>query len=139
MTAITTIRIDHAALPEHFDRLRPDAVAEVIRPAPKGFLANPQFLGEVGAADPALQERAFGRPDLRCHCVGFKLRHLFSPDCRPLRAKVVSKQKHTGRGGRVAVTGSEIVNLATPRVTPCFVEVVQNCAALQRDVSTLQT
>ena len=30
MTAITTIRIDHAALPEHFDRSRPDAVAEVI-------------------------------------------------------------------------------------------------------------
>ena len=30
MTAITTIRIDHAALPNHFDRSRPDAVAEVI-------------------------------------------------------------------------------------------------------------
>ena len=30
MTAITTIRIDHAALPEHFDRSRPDAIAEVI-------------------------------------------------------------------------------------------------------------
>jgi hypothetical protein len=30
MTAITTIRIDHAALPEHFDRNRPDAVAEAI-------------------------------------------------------------------------------------------------------------
>ena len=30
MTAITTIRIDHAALPEHFDRSRPSAVAEVI-------------------------------------------------------------------------------------------------------------
>ena len=30
MTAITTIRIDHAALPEHLDRSRPDAVAEVI-------------------------------------------------------------------------------------------------------------
>jgi len=30
MTAITTIRIDHAALPEHFDRSRPDAVAEAI-------------------------------------------------------------------------------------------------------------
>ena len=30
MTAITTIRIDHAALPEHFDRSRPDAVVEVI-------------------------------------------------------------------------------------------------------------
>jgi hypothetical protein len=30
MTAITTIRLDHAALPEHFDRSRPDVVAEVI-------------------------------------------------------------------------------------------------------------
>ncbi len=30
MTAITTIRIDHATLPEHLDRSRPDAVAEVI-------------------------------------------------------------------------------------------------------------
>jgi hypothetical protein len=30
MIAITTIRIDHVALPEHFDRSRPDAVAEVI-------------------------------------------------------------------------------------------------------------
>jgi hypothetical protein len=29
----TTIRIDHAALPEHFDRSRPDAVAEVIETA----------------------------------------------------------------------------------------------------------
>ena len=30
MTAITTIRIDHAALPEHLVRSRPDAVAGVI-------------------------------------------------------------------------------------------------------------
>jgi len=30
MTATTTIRIDHAALPDHFDRSRPDAVAEAI-------------------------------------------------------------------------------------------------------------
>lgn len=30
MIAITTIRIDHAALPDHFDRSRPDVVAEVI-------------------------------------------------------------------------------------------------------------
>ncbi len=30
MTAITTIRIDHAALPEHFDRSRPDAIADMI-------------------------------------------------------------------------------------------------------------
>jgi hypothetical protein len=30
MTAITTIRIDHAALPDHFDRSRPDAIAEAI-------------------------------------------------------------------------------------------------------------
>jgi hypothetical protein len=30
MTAITTIRINHAALPDHFDRTRPDVVAEVI-------------------------------------------------------------------------------------------------------------
>lgn len=30
MTAITTIRIDHAALPDHFDRSRPDMVAEAI-------------------------------------------------------------------------------------------------------------
>jgi hypothetical protein len=27
---ITTIRIDHAALPDHFDRSRPDAIAEAI-------------------------------------------------------------------------------------------------------------
>ena len=33
MTAITTIRIDHAALPEAFDRSRPDAVAEAIEAA----------------------------------------------------------------------------------------------------------
>ena len=31
MTAITTIRIDHAVLPEHFDGSRPDAVAQVIQ------------------------------------------------------------------------------------------------------------
>ena len=30
MTATTTIRIDHATLPAHFDRSRPDTVAEVI-------------------------------------------------------------------------------------------------------------
>lgn len=30
MTAITTIRIAYAALPEHLDRSRPDVVAEVI-------------------------------------------------------------------------------------------------------------
>jgi len=30
MTAITTIRIDYGALPEHLDRSRPDVVAEVI-------------------------------------------------------------------------------------------------------------
>lgn len=30
MTAITTIRIDYAALPEHLDSSRPDVVAEVI-------------------------------------------------------------------------------------------------------------
>ena len=33
MTAITTIRIDHAALPAHFDRSRPNAVAEAIEAA----------------------------------------------------------------------------------------------------------
>lgn len=33
MTAITTIRIDHAALPDHFDRTRPEVVAEVIEAA----------------------------------------------------------------------------------------------------------
>ena len=33
MTAITTIRIDHAALPEHFDRARPDTVAGSSRPS----------------------------------------------------------------------------------------------------------
>ena len=33
MTAITTIRIDHAALPEHLDCSRPDAVAEAIEAA----------------------------------------------------------------------------------------------------------
>jgi hypothetical protein len=30
MSATTTVRIDHAALPDHFDRSRPDAVAEAI-------------------------------------------------------------------------------------------------------------
>lgn len=30
MTDITTIRIDHDALPDHFDHARPDAVAEAI-------------------------------------------------------------------------------------------------------------
>jgi hypothetical protein len=33
MTAITTIRIDHAALPDHFDRSRPEVVAEAIEAA----------------------------------------------------------------------------------------------------------
>jgi hypothetical protein len=33
MSAITTIRIDHAALPEHFDLSRPDVVAETIESA----------------------------------------------------------------------------------------------------------
>jgi len=33
MTAITTIRIDHAALPEHLDRSRPDTVAAAIEAA----------------------------------------------------------------------------------------------------------
>jgi hypothetical protein len=33
MTATTTIRIDHAALPDHFDRSRPDAIAEAIKTA----------------------------------------------------------------------------------------------------------
>lgn len=33
MRAITTIRIDHDTLPEHLDRSRPDAVAEVIEAA----------------------------------------------------------------------------------------------------------
>ena len=30
MTAITTIRIDHATLPDHFDRSRPEVVAGAI-------------------------------------------------------------------------------------------------------------
>jgi len=33
MTATTTIRIDHAALPDHFDHSRPDAIAESIETA----------------------------------------------------------------------------------------------------------
>lgn len=33
MNAVTTIRIDHAVLPDHFDRSRPDAVAEAIETA----------------------------------------------------------------------------------------------------------
>ena len=33
MTAITTIRIDHDALPDQFDRVRPDAVAAAIEAA----------------------------------------------------------------------------------------------------------
>ncbi|MDP3958492.1 MAG: hypothetical protein Q8Q26_00105 [Pseudorhodobacter sp.] len=33
MTATTTIRIDHATLPDQFDRSRPDAVAAAIEEA----------------------------------------------------------------------------------------------------------
>ena len=33
MTAITTIRIDNAALPDQFDRSRPDAIAAAIETA----------------------------------------------------------------------------------------------------------
>ena len=33
MTAVTTIRINHAALPDHFDRSRPEVVAEAIEAA----------------------------------------------------------------------------------------------------------
>jgi hypothetical protein len=33
MTATTTIRIDHATLPDHFDRARPNVVAEAIEAA----------------------------------------------------------------------------------------------------------
>lgn len=33
MTATTTIRIDHEALPTHFDRSRPNTVAEAIEVA----------------------------------------------------------------------------------------------------------
>ena len=33
MTATTTIRIDHATLPDHFDRSRPNVVAEAIEAA----------------------------------------------------------------------------------------------------------
>jgi len=33
MTTTTTIRIDHAALPDQFDRSRPDAIADAIEAA----------------------------------------------------------------------------------------------------------
>ena len=33
MNAISTLRIDHDTLPNHFDRSRPDAVAEAIEAA----------------------------------------------------------------------------------------------------------
>jgi hypothetical protein len=33
MTATTTIRIDHVALPDHFDRSQPDAIVEAIETA----------------------------------------------------------------------------------------------------------
>jgi len=33
MTATTTIRIDYAGLPDHFDRSRPDAIADAIETA----------------------------------------------------------------------------------------------------------
>ena len=33
MAAVTTIRIDHATLPDHFDRARPDDVAEAVEAA----------------------------------------------------------------------------------------------------------
>jgi len=106
-----------------------------IRPAPKGFLANPKFLSEIGAANPALQEGTIGPPRLRDPNAGFKLRHLCSPACRPLWANVVKQQKHSGRGGRVAVTGSEIVGAATP----CFIEFSEIHAAAQQDLQALQT
>ena len=110
-----------------------------IRPAPEGFLANPKFLGEVGAADPALQQRAVANPRLRCLSARFKLRHLRSPDCRPLWANVVSQQKHRDRGGRVAVTGSEIAVSAIPRATPCFIDRAEILAAMRRVLQVLQT
>lgn len=108
-----------------------------IRPAPKSFLANPKFLGEVGAADPALQQRAVVSPCLRGLGARFNLRHLCSPDCRPQWANVVSQQKHRGRGGRVAVTGSGIAVAATPRATPCFIDRAEILAAMQRDLQAL--
>ena len=110
-----------------------------ISPAPEGFLANPKFLGEVGTADPALQQRAVAPLRLRGLSTRFKLRHLRSPDCRPLWANVVSQQKHRGRGGSVAVTGSEIGVAATPRATPCFIDLAEIFAALQRGLRALQT
>lgn len=39
----TTIRIDHPALPDHFDRSRPDAVAEVIEAALREDGSRPRF------------------------------------------------------------------------------------------------
>jgi hypothetical protein len=123
-------------LPSSFHESRP---APGIRPAPKGFLANTKFLGEVGAADPALQQRAVVHPHLRCLSARLKLRHLRSPDCRPLWANVVSQLKHSGRGGRVAVTGSEIAVAATPRATPYFIDRAEILAAMRRDLQDLQT
>lgn len=123
-------------LPSSFHKGWP---ASGIRPAPEGFLANSKFLGEVGAADPALQQRALVHPRLRGISARFKLRHLRSPDCRPLWANVVSQQKHKGRGGGVAVTGSQIAVAATPRATPCFIDRAEILAAAQRDLQDLQT
>ena len=127
------------AIEDLSSRFHEDRPTPGIRPAPKSFLANPKFLGEVGAADPALQQRAVVTPHLRGLSARFKLRHVRSPDCRPLWANVVSQQKHRGRGGRVAVTGSEIAVAATPRATPCFIDRVEILAATQRDLQALQT
>ena len=120
-------------------RLHEGRPASGIGPAPEGLLANSEFLGEVTSADPALQQRALGHGRPRCSTADLNLRHLLSPECRPLWANVVRQQKHRGRGGRVAVTGSEIGVYATPRATPCFIGYALNCAAVQRNLQSLQT
>lgn len=44
-----------------------------------------------------------------------------------------------GRGGRVAVTGSEIAVAATPRATPYFIDQSEFLSAAQRVLQALQT
>jgi hypothetical protein len=49
MTAITTIRIDYATLPAHFDRSRPNAVAEAIEATLRenGSLPKPRMCSRI--------------------------------------------------------------------------------------------
>jgi hypothetical protein len=47
MTATTTIRIDHAALPDQFDRSRPDATADAVAAAIEAALREDGIAAEA--------------------------------------------------------------------------------------------